>query len=195
MNHLAHLFLSGQNDKWMVGNFIADAVKGKKYQLYDREIANGILIHRLIDTFTDGHELVRHSKSLLRPKYGLYAGVLVDMFYDHVLARNWTTYHSVPLASFAENAYRIFHLYFEILPDRNKVMLTYMQRENWLVNYSHLQGIERSLKGLSRRIRNNPGIDKAAWDLSLHYEQLKLDFEKFFPSLIRHVEGASLNMT
>src|SRR5215813_7769216 len=114
MNHLAHLYLSRNSEKMMVGNFIADAVKGKKYSGYEEEIARGILMHREIDTFTDSHEIVRHSKSFFRDKYGLYASVLIDLFYDHFLGKRWKRYSEMPLAFFAEYAYHIFEKYHDI---------------------------------------------------------------------------------
>jgi len=106
MNHLAHLFLSQHSEKMMIGNFIADGVKGKKYLDYEEEIARGIMMHREIDTFTDSHPIVSKSKRFFRERYGLFSPVLIDLFYDHYLARNWTSYNATPLADFAANAYR-----------------------------------------------------------------------------------------
>ena len=187
MNHLAHLYLSRHSEKLMVGNFIADAVKGKKYLDYEEEISRGIVMHRAIDTFTDSHEIVHHSKSLLRAKYGLYSGVLIDLFYDHFLAKQWKKFSEIPLWFFTENCYRVFEKYFDIMPSRNQMMLKYMREENWLLNYSHTEGIERSLRGMSRRIKNNPGIENAHWDLKKHYNELEKDFENYFPELMKHV--------
>lgn len=189
MNHLAHLFLSRHSEKMMVGNFIADGVKGKKYLAYEDEIADGIVMHRAIDTFTDTHETVSHSKQYFRKKYGLYSPVLIDLFYDHFLAKNWKRYSDLPLLFFTEFSYRVFEKYLDRMPDRYQRLFPYMQRENWLLNYSHLEGIQRSLTGMSGRIKNNPGIEHAAWDLRYHYEAVEDDFSRYFPELISHISA------
>jgi len=171
----------------MVGNFIADAVKGKKYSDYEDEIARGILMHRDIDTFTDANEIVAHSKSFFRERYGLYSGILIDLFYDHFLAIDWKNYSDEPLSSFTERAYSVFEKYFPIMPERNQIMFPYMKKENWLLSYSHLEGIQRSLTGMSRRIRKHPGIENALTELELHYNEVGNDFKNYFPQLQQHV--------
>jgi acyl carrier protein phosphodiesterase len=88
MNFLAHLYLSGDDKDVMLGNLIADSVKGKDYLAYRPGIQEGILLHRKIDHFTDEHPVVERSKHLLRPKYHKFAGVVTDMFYDPTTGRN-----------------------------------------------------------------------------------------------------------
>ena len=188
MNHLAHLYLSRTSEKMMVGNFIADAVKGKKFVDYEEDISKGIIMHREIDTYTDSHEIVRHSKSFFRERYGLFSSILIDLYYDHFLAKNWNVYSKQPLASFADHAYQVFEKYLSIMPERNRMMFPYMQKENWLLNYSSLEGIQRSLHGMSRRIKSHPGIETAQEELKLHYAELEKDFENYFPQLIHHIE-------
>src|SRR6185436_2495542 len=114
---------SSHSEKMMVGNFIADAVKGKKFLEYDEEISRGIVMHREIDTYTDSHEIVSHSKSFFRSRYGLFSSVLIDLFYDHFLAKNWNVYSGEPLALFTEKAYRVFEKYLSIMPEQNRIML------------------------------------------------------------------------
>ncbi len=189
MNHLAHLHLSRHSEEMMVGNFIADAVKGKKYLDYDDQISKGIVMHRAIDSFTDTHEIVRHSKSFLRHRYGLFSSILIDLFYDHFLAVNWNNYSSQPLPQFADRCYHVFEKFLTIMPARNQRMFPYMQKENWLLGYAGLQGIQRSLIGMSRRIKDHPGIQDADAELRLYYEELQSDFRIFFPLLEYHVKG------
>jgi acyl carrier protein phosphodiesterase len=108
MNFLAHLYLSGNNDKIMVGNFMGDFVKGRSaLEQFEPEIIRGIELHRAIDEFTDSHAVVSASKDRLRPKYRHYSGVIVDVFYDHFLARNWSDYHDELLPDFADRAYGV----------------------------------------------------------------------------------------
>ena len=105
MNFLAHLYLSKNNKNILIGNFIADAVKGKKYQNYSKEIQAGILLHREIDNYTDAHPVVRKSKQRLNKRYKHYDGVIIDILYDHFLAKNWHNYSDIPLDIYAENVY------------------------------------------------------------------------------------------
>ncbi|MEO5673972.1 MAG: ACP phosphodiesterase [Chitinophagales bacterium] len=189
MNHLAHFFLSRHSEKMMVGNFIADSVKGKKFRDYEKEISRGILMHREIDSFTDTHEIVKHSKSFFRTRYGLYSSVIIDLVYDHFLGANWNSFSDSPLPSFAEQCYKVFEKYLLVMPERNQRMLPFMQKQNWLVNYAEIEGITRSLKGLSGRIKNDPGIGEAHEELSLHYKALSKDFQVYFPLLIHHISS------
>lgn len=188
MNHLAHLFLSRNFDKLMVGNFIADGVKGRKYLDFEEEISRGILMHRAIDSFTDSNAIVRRSKRFFRERYGLFSSLIIDVFYDHFLARNWSEYSGEPLPVFAGRAYGVLGEYHHMMPPRFQHMLPYMQKENWLLSYAQLDGIRRSLTGMSRRIANHPGIDHAPDELVQHYREIEYDFKEYFPLLQRHVE-------
>src|SRR5690606_9086338 len=108
MNFLAHIYLSNDDPEIMTGNFIGDFVKGRNYaSIYGKKIATGIELHRTIDEYTDKHETVTRSKSLLRSKYRHYSPVIVDIFYDHFLARFWEKYHPMPLEQYSQKAYKI----------------------------------------------------------------------------------------
>ena len=102
MNFLAHIYLSGEDEKLMVGNFIGDYVKGKDYENYPTPIREGILLHRQIDFFTDSHSQFREAKKLLVEEFGLYSGIIIDLLYDHLLAKNWNNYSEQNLRSFAK---------------------------------------------------------------------------------------------
>jgi acyl carrier protein phosphodiesterase len=184
MNFLAHLYLSGNDKKIMVGNFIADFVKGRSaLAQFEPEIIKGIELHRAIDEFTDTHPTVSISKDRLRPKYRHYSGVIVDVFYDHFLSRNWNVYHSELLPDFADKAYGIIQSHDPILPQDVKFMLPYMIKGNWLVNYSKLEGIHRALSGMARRTPYESKMEESVVDLEMNYEDYKREFEDFFPQL------------
>jgi acyl carrier protein phosphodiesterase len=184
MNFLAHLYLSGNNTKIMVGNFIGDFVKGKSsLQQFETDIVKGIELHRAIDAFTDTHPVVAQSKNRLRPKYRHYAGVIVDVFYDHFLASSWDLYHPQPLAEFAAHAYRTIEQHHSILPEDVRYMLPYMISGNWLVNYAQLEGIHRALSGMASRTSFVSKMEQAVNDLRTHYPDFKKEFEEFFPLL------------
>lgn len=190
MNFLAHLYLSGNNPKIMTGNFIGDFVKGRHlYEQFENEIVRGIEIHRAIDLFTDTHPIVSISKQRLRPAYRHYSPVIVDVFYDHFLAANWTTYHDQTLIAFAKHAYNTIESFDNILPTTVKHMLPYMIRGNWLVNYAQVEGIHRALTGMSRRTKYDSKMDESVNDLREHYDAFKKEFEDFFPLLKEHVDA------
>ncbi len=138
MNFLAHIYLSNDDPKIMVGNFIGDFVKGRNFsQQYEPAIAKGIELHRLIDDYTDRHPVVHQSKLKLREKYRHYAAVIVDIFYDHFLSKNWNDYHSIPLALFAQATYETIASHQSVLPITVKGMLPYMIKDKWLFNYGN----------------------------------------------------------
>ena len=184
MNFLAHIFLSGDDEEVMIGNFIADAVKGKNYLGYSDGIIKGVLLHRRIDAFTDSHIVVGESKRRLRPKYRKYAGVIVDMYYDHFLSKYWENYSEVSLSQFVGNAYQVFQRRIDCLPSRIQLMLPHMIEFDWLTNYAHLEGITGALGGLSRRARYDSGMEYAVSDLKQDYCKYKCEFELFFPELM-----------
>jgi acyl carrier protein phosphodiesterase len=189
MNFLAHLSLSGDHPKIMVGNFIGDFVKGKNFdEHFESSIAKGIELHRMIDVFTDTHATVQSSKNRLRAKYRHYAGVIVDIFYDHFLARNWSLYHTSSLAAFAQRAYQTLDDHNTVLPEDVLRMLPYMKKDNWLVNYGSLYGIEQSLNGLARRTRYVSKMEQATDDLKEFYTEFDMEFQSFFRELKSYAE-------
>ena len=189
MNFLAHLYLSGDNTKLMIGNFIADFVKGRNaLELFDADVRNGIFLHRAIDAFTDTHPIVAKSKTRLREKYRHYAGVIVDVFYDHFLSKNWSSYHNVPLEIYAQKVYGIIEDHKPILPGQVASFFPYMVRGNWLVNYAKTEGIGRALTGMSRRTPYESHMDQAVNDLIRYYDEFEAEFAEFFPALKGHVD-------
>lgn len=187
MNFLAHLYLSGDQEEVMIGNFIGDFVRGRDiYSRYSFHLALGIELHREIDEFTDSHPVVLESKVRLRPKYRHYAPVIVDMFYDHFLAANWNSYHSLSLSEYADRAYRLIQKNTTLLPDRVNQMMPYMVRGNWLVNYAQLEGVQRALTGMSQRTPYNSKMDEAVVDLKENYAVFEKEFTTFFPLLQKH---------
>ncbi len=184
MNFLAHLYLSGDNHKIMLGNFIGDFVKGRNaLEQFDPEIIRGIELHRAIDEFTDSHPIVTVSKNRLRPKYRHYSGVIVDVFYDHFLARNWDTYHPELLPDFADKAYGVIQSHDPILPKEVKFMMPYMIKGNWLVNYAKTEGIHRALSGMARRTPYESKMEQSVDDLKKNYAEFSQEFATFFPTL------------
>ncbi len=188
MNYLAHLYLSGNDDDVMIGNFIADSVRGSQIASFPPGVQRGILMHRAIDRFTDRHPVVHESKNRLRPEFGKWPPVIVDVFYDHFLAAGWESHSHEPLAAFARRAYSLFKKRKSVLPDRVRGFLPYMIYGNWLVSYSRLSGVEQALRGMSNRSRFNPQMHRAVPVLEKHYDLFRGEFDRFFAELRLHIE-------
>jgi acyl carrier protein phosphodiesterase len=184
MNFLAHAHLSGENPDLLVGNLIADSVKGNQVALFPKQVANGILLHRQIDTYTDAHETVRKSVGTIRKEAGKYSGVVVDIYYDHFLARKWSEFSNIPLSQFTVSAYRILGNHHYLLPGRVKRMLPYMIAQNWLNSYANLKDLRRIFWGMDRRTKFISGMSRAVDILESHYDSLEKDFEDFYPEMI-----------
>lgn len=184
MNFLAHIYLSGEEEDIIIGNFIADGIKGKRYQNYPSKIAKGILLHRAIDTFTDAHPTVHQSTARLHENYSHYSGVIVDILYDHFLAKNWDQYCSQPLDEYVQDFYALLRKNFTNLPPRIQKMMPYMIADNWLYNYSSIQGIARVLTQMNVRTKGVSKMDGAIVELKEHYSEFEAEFTSFFKELI-----------
>lgn len=183
MNFLAHLYLSEDNTNIMIGNFIADSIRGNQFTHLHPEIQQGIRLHREIDTFTDAHDIVRRSKRRLHKRYGLYAGVVIDIFYDHYLAKNWNRYSAIPLDLYVDQVYQLLQSNFDILPEKTQHMLPFMIEYNWLYNYQFREGIQRVMNGMNRRTKNRAQMNLALEDLVALDHEFQEDFTTFFEDL------------
>lgn len=184
MNFLAHIYLSGNNNLVTIGNFMADGIRGETYKKYPIAIQKGILLHREIDTFTDAHPIVRKSTKRLHKNYGHYSGVIVDILYDHFLAKNWNDYSDVALCDYVESFYGELEDHFEILPLRIQRLMPFMIADNWLLNYSKIEGIQRVLDGMNRRTKHKSKMNEATKELKTFYNEFEEEFTLFFKELI-----------
>jgi acyl carrier protein phosphodiesterase len=189
MNFLAHFYLSRMDDSLIIGNFLGDFVKGKKYRDYPKAVSLGILIHREIDSFTDHHPVHQRSKRRLGGRYGHYAGVAVDMFYDHLLAVGWNDYADTPLDQFSQHIYRVLRSNEALMPDTARRVLGYMSQHDWLLHYREMEGIRQSLRGISRRTAYHSNLENASLDLEALFSEFRQDFERFFPEIISHTQN------
>ena len=189
LNYLAHIFLSGRDSRIQIGNFIGDFVKGNRLNTYPEHIRVGIVLHRKMDTFTDSHEIVSETIALLRPAFGRYSGILVDMYFDYFLANNFTKY--APQTSLNRFAYRFYFsslINYKYLPDRVKGFIFHFIFTNRLGKYASLEGLKRSLEIMSiyKVSAINPG--KTIDFLIQNHDELGKRFHQFFPELIEFVK-------
>ncbi|MDP2721660.1 MAG: ACP phosphodiesterase [Bacteroidales bacterium] len=183
MNFLAHAHLSGNNDEILFGNFIADGVKGRQMENYRPDIVDGIRLHRAIDQFTDSHSIVKNSIHLVKPSMGRYAGVAVDIFYDHFLASGWAAYSETDLVDFSMHVYKVLAKRYFQLPSRTKRIIPFMIAQNWLAGYAGILDLRRVFRGMDRRTQYKAGMSNAVLALTDNYMAIENDFRQFYPDL------------
>ena len=196
MNYLAHAYLSFGIPEIAVGNLVSDFVKGKKKLDYPEVIQRGISLHRAIDTFTDAHPVTHKAKKFFRDNYGLYAGALIDVVYDHFLANDPREFPSAGvLANFSQNTYAQLEPFEKIFPERFARMFLYMRTQDWLYNYRFKEGIFNSFSGLARRAAYMPPPEKACMLFETYYHELGACYSDFFPALKDFAHATLVNLS
>lgn len=188
MNFLAHIALSGPEPEIQIGNFLGDFVRGTiehpRNAFLSPTMKVGAKLHRLIDSFTDSHPVVRQSIDRLQPRYHKYAGIVVDVYYDHFLAKSWQQFGTdEPLEEYARHFYAILHQAQPSLPRSFDNLIKSISTQDWLSNYAHLDGIEWALKGISRRTEHVSGIENAIEELRDNFELFEQEFLVFYPQV------------
>ncbi|URM36484.1 ACP phosphodiesterase [Flavobacterium anhuiense] len=183
MNFLAHIYLSGDNDLIKIGNFMADGIRGKQFEHFPEDVQKGILLHRFIDTYTDSHDIFRKSTKRLHERYHHYAGVIVDIVYDHFLAKNWEKYSDEKLELFVNRFYHSLHDNYEILTEKTQGLMPYMIERNWLVSYRTTEGIQHILTQMDRRSKNVSRMQFAVEELTEFYDEFEEEFTLFFEEM------------
>ncbi|RCJ25152.1 ACP phosphodiesterase [Nostoc minutum NIES-26] len=193
MNWLAHLFLSEPNIESRLGNLLADIVKGSARRTLNSHLQRGIQCHQVIDRFTDAHIIVQRSKERIDLNYRRFSGVLVDVFYDHFLAKNWSDYSNVTLDEFTAEIYESFQAYQGQIPAIVSEVINHVATEDWLGSYRNVIGVENTLgrisKRLSKKLNRSFTLTEAVSELITHYDALEDDFQEFFPELFSHVHN------
>mgnify|MGYP000896388831 FL=1 len=185
MNFLGHLLVSGDDPLIITGNFMADAVKGRDLSAHPEGIQRGIRLHRRIDTFTDQHAITLQGRERLRAHCGKFAGVALDIFYDHCIASTWSGDESLP--DFAARLYALLEAHAHLMPERTRRMLPYMVRGNWLAGYASLDGIAQALDGLARRVPNGAALIGAEKVLAAHRDAYVGECSAFLRDLRTHL--------
>ena len=185
MNYLAHLYLSEPNEDAWLGSLLGDFVKGPLDGRYGTDITRAIALHRKIDSFTDAHPMVLRSKARVSAGRRRYAGIMIDMFYDHFLAKNWVEFHDEPIREFTARIYRVLHLRHALLPDRLQYMAPRMAQTDWLASYAEVDSIRTALDRMGRRLKRENRLLDSADELREHYAELESDFRIFMPQVLQ----------
>jgi acyl carrier protein phosphodiesterase len=191
MNYLAHIYLADKGDeKLLIGNFLGDFVRKVEEPDYEEIIRQGIHMHRKLDSFTDSHPIFLISRRRVSSLNRRFAGILIDMFYDHYLARNWGEYSTYSLEDYTQRFYDILNRNNSILPDKLKRMMPYLIEDNWLLSYREISGMEQAVNNIARRFAHSRHtMHNPIQELINNYEQLEHDFKAFFPQAIEHANN------
>lgn len=188
MNFLAHIYLSGDDEEIIIGNFIADAIKGKNYNGYSNRIRFGILLHRKIDTFTDKHQVFKQSTKKLRPIYGKFSGAVVDMLYDHFLAAQWHEYSDVPLKTFSTKIYKIIETKSFIFPEKIRYFSTFFIKRDRINCYATLNCFEDVLLKMGIYTPLPEKSKEGMRIINENYEEFNSEFKQFFVEIQNYVK-------
>lgn len=178
MNVLFHMYLSGDDPELLAGNFMGDFVKGPLGDDYPPRIRQGLILHRKIDSFAQGEANFQSSRLRLPPHFGLYRGVLVDLFYDHFLARSWHVRTDRELADYLSRTRKIIETFGPIMPERLQGLIPFMFDE-LLLSYRTVSGITAALRRMSLRVKRENPLAAGGAALTQYYEELARDFERF----------------
>ncbi len=192
MNFLAHLYLSGDNESLRFGNFVGDAVRGNQLARFPEDIQRGIILHRKIDSFTDEHPIFRKHCKLLYPDHGHYARVILDVIYDYFIASNWSKFHSQTLNEYAAAFYLATKEREHLLPASIERLFALMQKQNWLLQYASLEGLEHILFHMNKRTSFPSQFPQAVTVLKNEEQQMLPDFFIFFDELINYCNNQSI---
>ena len=187
MNYLAHLFLSGDDEQTMVGNFIGDYIKGKDLNRFPDNIRKGITMHRQIDVFTDTHPKFREAKTYFRPEFGLYSGIIIDFLYDHFLAKNWNAYSDFTLRNFTKRSHAVLLKNFRHLPARVQGFLPFLIQNRRLESYASVTGIVEALKIMSKYTSLPAKADFVLREIEANYPFFEYNFKTFMFDMICYV--------
>lgn len=188
MNYLAHIFLAQQSDAAMIGALLGDFTKADISGIYPPEVEQEIMMHRQVDRYTDSHPVVKSALQLFDESRRRYAGILLDVFYDHVLAQRWASYSTTQRQAFIARFYQALLAHDAILPDKLRDIMPIMIEQDWLGRYYEFAGVEWAIQRISQRLTRNghlllEGLD----DLRVNYTALAEGFDVFFPQLLAFV--------
>ena len=165
---------------------MADGIHGKHFDTFPMEIQKGIILHRSIDTFTDAHPIFRQSTKRLHANYHHYSGIIVDIFYDHFLAKNWSNYSDEKLDHFTERFYQSLRDNHDSLTLKTQKMMPYMINHDWLSSYQNIESIESVLAKMDTRMKYESNMRFSVAELRTFYSDFESEFTAFFAALIVH---------
>jgi len=191
VNFLAHLYLARHSDDAMLGAMLGDFVGTAALGQYNAEVQREILLHRKIDSFTDRHPEVLQAKRHFPEGRRRYAGILLDVYFDHLLARDWDRHHGGDLDAFNHHFYGVLLAQLPALPPRLQRLAPIMAANDWLGSYRNRDVVDRAVTGIATRLsRNSEKLVECLPILRRHEADVVQRFESFFPELQAYVGQA-----
>lgn len=189
MNFLVHFFLADKVGGSFTGQLLGDFIKGRAFDVFDQQIRSDIIMHRKIDSFSDAHPITKNSRNRFGSRRRRFAGVIVDICYDHFLAKHWSRYGALPLKQFSRQVYADLNDNVGILPENARVVVSRMAAMDWLGGYASLNHVANALDRIAGRLNNGQVFKGAIDEISKNYSGLKSDFFSFFPDLLAFSEN------
>lgn len=188
MNYLAHTLLAGPDPQTLVGGVLGDFWRGAPDAAWPPGLRAGVILHRHIDTFTDAHALLIEARALFVPPQRRYAGILLDVYFDHLLARDFSRYSSVPLASFSAHVMRLLIDARKEMPPAMQRFIGYIQARGGFAAYADPVVINDVLRGIGQRLNHPNPLAESASSLFALATPLTELFAAFFPILMAFAE-------
>jgi acyl carrier protein phosphodiesterase len=185
VNFLAHAYLADGSGQSIVGSLMGDFVKGPLDGRHGLELTRALVLHRRVDSYTDAHPVVAGSRARVSPARRRYAGILVDLFFDHFLARHWKNYSDLALEAFTAGVYEALRHNHALLPERLQFIAPRMAAMDWLTSYRDVDAIGLALDRMGERLKRGNALLGSVAELAANYDAFEADFRVFFPNVVR----------
>ncbi|TMN46111.1 ACP phosphodiesterase [Pseudoalteromonas sp. S2755] len=187
MNYLAHLYFAKPTAASHFGNLLGDFQKGVNIQALPKPVQLGLQTHKQVDKFTDSHTITKSAKQLFSPTRRRFAGIALDVLYDHFLIKHWQQYHDTSLDDFKSQSFSLLHDNLHIMPAHMQRVVSAMTQNDWFASYESVTGVGHALDNIAKRIRFQNQFAGSEVDIKKHYHQLESGFQTFFPQLVEHI--------
>ncbi len=189
VNYLAHLLLSPVDEFSRLGNIMADFMRDVDQEHLPLQVQEGIKLHRIVDSFTDSHPVVKDLRKYFSPERRRFSGVVLDVVFDHFLIKHWSQFSDQNFNAFVDECYADLWGQRALMPDRMEMVTGWMIKRDWFRSYSEIEHVGRALDGLASRLKINHDFHGVIEEVSEHYDVIEKGFLAFFPELRDHVES------
>lgn len=193
VNYLAHVYLAGPRPDFIAGGILGDFVRGHINPLWPAGLREGIKLHRHIDSYTDSHPLLVAAKSKFSPVFRRFAGIIIDVMFDHYLVRSWSSFSDISLPYYLRPVYSSLRLYQQFFDGRGRQVVSSLIENEWLCEYQEIEMISISLNSISRRARRPNPLSRADAEVMCMYDYMLEVFNRVFPEIISHFRTITLN--
>lgn len=188
MNFLAHALLAGTDDELILGSLLGDFIHGRIAPGLRPAVELGVRLHRAVDVHTDAHPIVAGLRNLVPTPFRRYAGILFDIWFDHLLARDFARWSDVPLAVYSAQLRQLLQRHEAELPEEMRRFAAYMQRNDLPAAYADPAMVGRAISGVGQRLQRENPLHQALPLLQQLDPFLEVGFREFFPQLLQFAQ-------